>query len=323
MNPPLRPLGGSDLQVTSVGLGTWAMGGGDWLFGWGPQDERESIATVHAALDAGINWIDTAAVYGFGRSEEVVGKALREWSGPAPVVATKCGRKAGRDQMDKIHGDISHASVMAECEDSLRRLGVEAIDLYQLHWPVPDLAEVEEGWTALQDLKTAGKIRFGGVSNFNPAQLRACQDIAPVTSLQPPYSLLNRGVEAEILPWCREHGVGVVAYSPMAKGMLTGKIDQVWVDGLPDTDHRKVRDPMFQAPRLGRCLAQVERLKPIAARERLSPAQLAIAWVTHQPGVSSAIVGARRPDQIRDTAQAMRADLGPETLQELNELFPA
>lgn len=316
-----RKLGGSDLELTTVGLGTWAMGGGDWRMGWGPQEEADSIATILAAVDAGINWIDTAAVYGFGTSEEVVGKGLAQLGDrERPLVATKCGRKKAKDS-DAILGDLTRDRIIAECEDSLKRLGIEVIDLYQLHWPVESIDEVAEGWQTLAELKQAGKIRWGGVSNFNPEQLGRCQEDHPVISLQPPYSLFNRGIEDEILPWCIEHNTGVLAYSPMAKGMLTGKVTREWINNLPESDHRKSKDNLFQGERLDAALARVDSLRDIAEDVGCSLANLAVAWVAHQPGVTSAIVGGRKPEQVTETAQAMDVALDESTANEIAILF--
>ena len=248
-----RPLGKTGLQLTTIGLGTWAMGGGDWAFGWGPQDDEQSIRTIHRALDLGINWIDTAAVYGLGHCEEVVGRALRGLS-QRPLIATKCERCW--DDQGRIVTRLKRASVRAELEDSLRRLGVEVIDLYQIHWPQPD-EDIEEAWGTIAELIREGKVRYGGVSNFNVDQLRRIQPMHPVASLQPPYSMLVRGVEAELLPYCGEHGIGVIVYSPMQKGLLTGKVTREWVAGLPADDHRR-SDPQFQEPRLIANLALVE-----------------------------------------------------------------
>ncbi len=291
-----RQLGNTGLRLTTIGLGTWAMGGGDWKFSWGPQDDAESIRTIYRALDLGINWIDTAAVYGLGHSEEVVGRALHAVRN-RPLVATKCERCW--DEGGRIIPRLKKESVRAEAEASLRRLGVEALDLYQIHWPQPD-ADIEEGWEAIADLIRAGKVRFGGVSNFSLSQLQRVQSMHPVASLQPPYSMLARGVEAELLPYCAAQGIGVIAYSPLQKGLLTGKVTAPWVAALPLDDHRR-SDPKFQEPQLSANLALVEALRKIAAESGKTLPQLAIAWVLRRPEVTSAIVGARRPDQIEQT----------------------
>ncbi len=292
------------------------MGGGDWKFGWGPQDDRQSIETVHRALDLGINWIDTAPAYGLGHCEEVVGQALRGLR-QRPIVASKCGRVW--DEQRQLGPRLKRASIQAEVEASLRRLGVEAIDLYQLHWPQPD-EDIEEGWQTVADLVRQGKLRYAGVCNFSVAQLERIRPIHPVVSLQPPYSLLNRGVEAELLPYCRTHGIGVVAYSPMQKGLLTGKVDRGWLERLPAADHRH-NDAQFQEPRLSANLAFVEGLRQIAERRSRSLAELAIAWVLRREEVTAAIVGARRPDQIEATVGAADWQLAPDDLAAIDGLL--
>ena len=241
----LRPLGTSDLQVTPIGLGTWAIGGGDWKFAWGPQDDDTSVATIRAAYDGGINWLDTAPVYGLGHSEIVVGRALKEMGGQRPIVATKCGRVWPEGDRSQVNRCLTRDSIKRECEQSLQRLGVDVIDLYQIHWPQPD-EEIEEGWTAVAELQTEGKIRHAGVSNFSIEQMQRAATIAPIISLQPQYNLIQRQAEADTLPYCRENTIGVVGYSTLAKGLLTGKVTPEWVAGLPDDDHRK-NDPMYAA----------------------------------------------------------------------------
>lgn len=296
-----RRLGNTDLELTVIGFGSWAIGGGDWRFGWGDQDEREAIEAVVTAVESGINWIDTAAVYGGGRSEELVGKALREL-GPArrPLVATKCGRvMRDPDTIDKV---LKRESVLAECEASLQRLGIDCIDLYQLHWPEPD-EDIEEGWGALVELKQQGKVREIGVSNHSVAQLERLAAIHPVASLQPPYSLIVPAAERELLPYCGEHGIGVVCYSPMYKGLLTGKFSLERAQSLSSKDHRS-RDVHFQSPLIEQHLQLVERLRPIAADSGHSLAELAIAWVLRRPEVTSAIVGGRRPSQVAEIVAA-------------------
>jgi len=294
-----RKLGYTDLHLTTVGLGTWAMGGGDWKFSWGPQDDRDSIAAIHRAIELGVNWLDTAAVYGLGHSEELVARALAGMK-EKPIIATKCSRVW--DEQGNIGSDLSWKGIHRECEDSLRRLQVEVIDLYQIHWPIPD-EQIEEGWSAMVDLVKAGKVRYIGVSNFSVAQLKRIQPIYPVASLQPPYSMLRRDIETELLPYCRQNQIGVIVYSPLQKGLLTGKVTPEWVASLPDDDHRK-RDPMFNEPRLSEIMTLVEFLKGIASKHSRSLAELAIAWTLRRPELASAIVGARRPEQIEETAQA-------------------
>lgn len=312
-----RRLGNSSLELTTIGLGTWAIGGGDWRFGWGDQDEREAIDAILAAVDHGINWIDTAAVYGGGASETIVGKALKEL-GPArrPIVATKCGRIM-RDPVtiDKV---LKQDSVMAECEASLKRLGIDCIDLYQLHWPEPD-EDIEEGWSALVELKRQGKVREIGVSNHNVAQLERLQAISPVASLQPPYSLITPEIEKNILPYCAEQHIGVVCYSPMYKGLLTGKFTIERVKALSEKDHRS-RDVRFQSPQLEAHLGLVECLASVAAKNGRSLAELAIAWVLRRPEVTSAIVGSRRPAQVAETVQAADWQLSDEDLTTIEQL---
>jgi len=291
-----RPLGNTGLQLSTIGLGTWALGGGDWKFSWGPQDDADSIRTIHRALDLGINWIDTAAVYGLGHSEEMVGRALHGLR-QRPLVATKCERCWEPD--GRIVPRLKRQSVLAEAEASLRRLGVDVLDLYQIHWPQPD-EDIEEAWETMADLIRAGKVRFGGVSNFSVSQLQRVQPIYPVASLQPPYSMLARDAEAELLPYCAAQGIGVVVYSPMQKGLLTGKVTAQWVASLPPDDHRH-SDPRFHEPQLSANLALVEKLRGIAGKAGKTLPELAIAWVLRRPEVTAAIVGARRPDQIEQT----------------------
>lgn len=311
-----RRLGHTDLHLTVIGLGTWAMGGGDWTFGWGPQETQDSLAAVHAAADAGINWIDTAAVYGLGKAEEVVGRALREIQRPL-YVATKCGLVW--DDQGRIDGRLQRKSVLAECDASLRRLRVDVIDLYQIHWPRPD-DQIEEGWEAMLTLVERGKIRYAGVSNFSVEQLERVGRHFPVASLQPPYHMLKRDIESDLLPYCAQHHIGVVAYSPMARGLLTGKVTADWVAELPDTDHRK-RDPLFQPPLLTEALSKVERLRPIAKRLGCPCSQLAVAWVLRRPEVTSAIVGGRTAAQVRDNALAAAVRLSAADIDEVESVL--
>ena len=311
-----RKLGYSDLHLTPIGLGTWAMGGGAGL-SWGPQDDSDTVAAIRRALELGINWIDTAAVYGLGHSEEMVGKAIAGRRDEV-ILATKCGRvwKPGETRPS---GRLKAESVRREAEDSLRRLGVEVIDLYQVHWPDPD-EDVEEAWGVVADLIRAGKVRYGGVSNFNVAQLKRVQAIHPVASLQPPYSMLRRGVEAELLPYCAANGIGVIVYSPMQAGLLTGKFSRERVAQLAAEDWRR-RNHHFQEPQLSATLDLVESLRPIAERNGRTLAQLAIAWVLRRPEVTAAIVGARRPAQIEETAPAADWTLAAEDIAEIDALL--
>ena len=312
----LRKLGNSDLSITPLGVGAWAMGGSGWQFSWGDQDDAESAAAIRAAIDAGINWIDTAAVYGLGHSEEVVGEAVKGLS-KKPFIFTKCERRWSEDR--KIFPSLKADSIRKECEDSLRRLTVEQIDLYQIHWPEPE-ADIEEGWTAMAKLKEEGKVRWIGVSNFNVQQLERAMKIAPVTSLQPPYSLLVRKVELEILPFCREHGIGTIVYSPMRAGLLAGKMTKERAQSLPPDDWRS-RDKDFQEPLLSRNLQLVEILRAIGNRHGRSPGEVALAWTLHNPAVTAAIVGLRRPDQLKGTIGALEFRLADEEVAEIESFF--
>jgi len=295
-------LGATGLEISRVGFGAWAIGGAEYDWGWGEQDDEQSIATIHRALELGVNWIDTAAQYGFGHSEEVVGRAIAGLH-ERPLVFTKGGQPEGpnRTTLQTLKRD----SLRRECEGSLRRLGVDAIDLYQLHFPNPD-EELEEGWATLAELKDEGLVRHIGASNFSVEQLRRAQAIAPVETLQPPYSLLDREVEDEILPFCEREGIGVIVYSPMASGMLTGKMTRERIEGLPDDDWRR-RSERFREPQLSRSLELVERLERIAERHGVSPGAVAVAWTLRNPAVDGAIVGFRRPDQVEPILAA--ADL--------------
>jgi aryl-alcohol dehydrogenase-like predicted oxidoreductase len=290
-----KQLGNSDMQITRLGVGAWAMGGGDWAFAWGPQDDGDSIAAIRAAVEAGINWVDTAAVYGLGHSEEVVANAL-EGLNPRPYVFTKCARIWGEDR--KIGKSLKADSIRRECEASLRRLKVERIDLYQVHWPEPD-EDVEEGWSTLAKLKEEGKVRWIGVSNFNAAQIARAEAIAPITSVQPPYSLLAREIEAEVLPYCAAHGIGTLIYSPMKSGLLSGGMTRERIAAMPADDFRP-RTPHFQEPLLTRNLALVEIMRGIGARHNgASPGEVAIAWGLKNPAVTAAIVGLRSARQLK------------------------
>jgi aryl-alcohol dehydrogenase-like predicted oxidoreductase len=288
-------LGNSDLNITALGFGAWAIGGLGSQYAWGPQNDDDSIDGIHRALDLGINWIDTAAGYGLGHSEEVVARALAGWSGARPYIFSKCGIRW--DQSGKTYANLEAESIRRECEESLRRLQVDAIDLYQIHWPTGKMAEIDAAWGMLARLKQEGKLRWIGVSNFNVAQLKRAQTISPVTSLQPPYSLLRREIEAEILPFCQREGIGVIVYSPMFSGLLTGAMTPERAASLPDTDWRK-RDPEFFEPKLSINLQLVECLKEIGAKHGRSAGEVAIAWTLRQPAVTGAIVGARNAKQV-------------------------
>jgi aryl-alcohol dehydrogenase-like predicted oxidoreductase len=325
-----RQLGTSDLHLTTVGFGTWAIGGGDWAFGWGPQDDAESVRAIHRALDLGVNWIDTAAVYGLGHSEEVVARALADRRGKV-IVATKCGLRWRKPMLRReaseaapshpaTYGKLTAKSIREEVEASLRRLGLEAIDLYQIHWPNPD-KEIEEGWHTMAELVREGKVRWAGVSNFNVAQLKRAQQIHPVASLQPPYSMLRRDAEAELLPHCAAQQIGVVVYSPMQAGLLTGGfMSRERLEKLDPGDWRR-RDRFFQEPAFSQAIALVEKLRPIAARAGRTLAQLAIAWALRRPEVTAAIVGARSARQIEETAAAGDWVLSPELQAEVEHLL--
>jgi len=313
-------LGNSDLQITPVGFGAWAIGGGGWEYAWGPQNDKESIAAIHKALELGVNWIDTAAVYGLGHSEEVVARALKEWRGPRPHVFTKC--VLSWDSTGKITPNHTADSIRKECEDSLRRLQVETIDLYQIHWPPADDGPgLEEAWRTLSSLQKQGKVRWIGVSNFNVPQLKRAQKIAPITSLQPPYSILRRQIEEEVLPYCEKERIGVIVYSPMFSGMLTGGMTRERAAALPADDFR-ARNPEFQEPKLSKNLELVEKLKEIGARHGRSSGEVAIAWTLRYPRVTGAIVGSRSAKQAQGVMRAGEFRLTPQEIAEI-ESFSA
>jgi aryl-alcohol dehydrogenase-like predicted oxidoreductase len=305
-------LGRTGLEISRVGVGAWAIGGADYDWGWGDQDDDDSIAAIHRALELGVNWIDTAAQYGFGHSEAVVGRAIQGVE-PRPFVFTKGGQPEGpnRTTLQTLKRD----SLRREIEGSLSRLGLDAVDLYQIHWPVPD-DEIEEGWSTLVELKEEGLARHIGVSNFSVAQLERAEAIAPVETLQPPYSLLSRDAEREVLPWCEAHDVGVIVYSPMASGLLTGKMTRERIERLPADDWRK-RSPGFHEPELSRSLEVVERLKRVAERHGVEPGAIAVAWTLHNPAVHGAIVGFRRPDQVDPIVVAADLELSDEDVAEI------
>jgi aryl-alcohol dehydrogenase-like predicted oxidoreductase len=314
-----RQLGKSNLNITPVGYGAWAIGGGGWQFAWGAQDDNDSVAAIHRALERGVNWIDTAAVYGLGHSEEVVARALKTWPGAKPYIFTKCGlRWDAQGNIQKIlHAD----SICHEVEESLRRLAVETIDLYQIHWPPePDSDELEEGWSILAALQRQGKVRWIGVSNFDVKQMRRAQKIAPIASLQPPYSLINRGIEDDILPYCLREGIGVIVYSPMASGLLTGAMSRERIARLPKDDWRK-SDVEFNEPKLSRNLALVERLREIGRRYGRSPGEVAIAWTLRNPAVTGAIVGARNARQADGVMRAGEFRLSDKEVNEIEDFF--
>ena len=308
-----KRLGNSDLELTRIGIGAWAMGGGGWAFAWGPQDDNESISAIHAALDYGVNWIDTAAVYGLGHSEEVVARALNGRSN-RPYVFTKCARTWNADrQIQKV---LKRDSIRKECEDSLRRLKVDVIDLYQIHWPEPD-EDVEEGWETLVRLKEEGKVRWVGVSNFSVAQMERCRPFGPITSLQPPYSAVSPEIQDSQLPYCQEHTIGVIVYSPMKSGLLTGKMTRERVASLPEDDFRR-RAPAFQEPQLSRNLALADLMKQIGTRHGRSAGEVAIAWTLRHPAVTAAIVGMRNAEQAAGLRGALEFRLSPEEIGEID-----
>jgi aryl-alcohol dehydrogenase-like predicted oxidoreductase len=305
-------LGATGLEITRVGFGAWAIGGGGWEFGWGPQQDDESIAAIHRAVELGVNWIDTAAAYGFGRSEQVVGRALAGLS-ERPHVFTKCSLLD--DGTGHVRHSLTRDSILREAEASLQRLGVDAIDLYQIHWPVPD-GDIEEGWSALAALKEQGLVRHIGVSNFDAGQLRRIQSIAPVESLQPPYSLVDRGAEDEILPYAERSNIGVIVYSPMGSGLLTGAMTRERIQGMPDDDWRR-EDPRFREPQLSRHLALAARLQVVADRHEVTPGAVAVAWTLHNPVVSGAITGFRRPAQVDPIIAAADLELTNEDISDI------
>jgi aryl-alcohol dehydrogenase-like predicted oxidoreductase len=308
-----RRLGNSDMDLTLLGVGAWAMGGGGWAFAWGPQDDDESIAAIHTALDHGVNWIDTAAVYGLGHSEEVVARAL-EGRANRPYVFTKCERTW--DENRQIKPSLKADSIRRECEASLKRLKVDTIDLYQIHWPQPE-EDVEEGWSTLAKLKQEGKVRWIGFSNFNVAQMERCRKIAPIASLQPPYSAISPEVEDEILPYCQQHGIGAIVYSPMKSGLLTGKMTKERVANFPEDDFRK-RAPAFQEPQLSRNLELAALMQKIGGRHGRPAGEVAIAWTLRNPAVTAAIVGMRSAEQARGVLGALEFRLSPEEIAEID-----
>ena len=314
----MRQLGNSDLRLTPIGYGAWAIGGGNWEFAWGAQDDDESVRTIERALDAGINWIDTAAIYGLGHSEGVVARALRN-SSSKPHVFTKCSMRW--DENRQIYRNLKAASLQEELENSLRRLNVDAIDLYQIHWPTPE-DEIEEGWETLARFKEEGKVRYIGVSNFNVEQMKRAQKIAPITSLQPPYSLLRRDIETDILPFCEAHNIGIINYSPMVSGLLSGKMTAERIGKLPADDWRR-RSPNFNEPKLSRNLRLVELLREIGKEHNVEPGVVAIAWTLRVPAITAAIVGARRPDQVDGILPAAIFRLSPAEIARIEAFLQA
>jgi aryl-alcohol dehydrogenase-like predicted oxidoreductase len=312
----LRTLGNSDLQLTAIGFGAWAIGGGDWQFAWGPQDDNDSVAAIHRALELGVNWIDTAAVNGLGHSEEIVGRAVKS-SPHKPYIFTKCSMRWHADR--SIYNSLKAASLAEEVEASLRRLQVGTIDLYQIHWPNPD-SEIEEGWEALARLREQGKLRWIGVSNFKVEQMRRAEKIAPITSLQPPYSILRRAIETEILPFAQAHGIGAINYSPMLSGLLTGKMTRERIAAFPAGDWRR-KNVEFSEPRLGRNLRLVELLGEIGSAHGVTAGVVAVAWTLHNPAITAAIVGGRSAAQVEETAAALSFRLTEEEYEAINRFL--
>ena len=312
----LTQLGASNMWLTPLGFGAWAAGGGGWAFSWGPQDDAASIAAIHKGIDLGMNWIDTAAVYGLGHSEEIVGKAVQS-SAVKPFLFTKCGMVWNEQREIKR----TLLEIRREVEESLRRLQVDAIDLYQIHWPIED-QDIEAGWSTMADLQREGKVKYIGVSNFSVAQMRRCMKIAPITSLQPPYSLLNRAVEAEILPFCADHDIGVINYAPMHSGLLTGAMSKERVAAFPPDDFRR-KAKNYQEPYLSRNLAIADFLKQIAARHNVVAGVVAIAWTLHNPAITAAIVGGRNAKQVEGTFAAATFRISEAEYSEINAFLAA
>jgi aryl-alcohol dehydrogenase-like predicted oxidoreductase len=313
-----RKLGNSDLMITPVGVGSWAIGGGGWAFAWGPQDDSASIAAIRAALEAGFNWIDTAAVYGLGHSEETVARAL-EGVSLKPYIFTKCERTW--DEHRQIKPSLKRDSIRRECENSLRRLKVDAIDLYQIHWPEPD-EDIEEGWEAMLRLKDEGKVRWVGVSNFNVSQLKRIQALGPITSLQPPYSIISPEIETDLLPFCKLNDIGVIVYSPMKSGLLTGKMTRERIAAMPEDDFRK-RVAQFQEPKLTRNLKLAELLRSIGSRHGRTTGEAAIAWTLRHPAVTGAIVGLRSAEQLEGVRGALEFRLSADEIAEITKFMAA
>ena len=306
-----KQFGNTDMKITRIGFGAWAIGGGNWAFGWGPQDDGEAIAAMHRAIENGMNWIDTAAVYGLGHSEELVGKAVKGMK-IKPYIFTKCGLVW--DEKRKTSQNLKAESIRKECEASLRRLNVDVIDLYQVHWPVD--GDIEEAWEMMAQLQSEGKVRWIGVSNYNVGQMKKCQAIAPVSSLQPPYSLINRDYEKEILPFCMDNNIGVIVYSPMGSGLLTGAMTRERIAAMPSDDWRRNSD-YFKEPALTRNLALAEKLKSIGKKHGRQAGEVAIAWTLRNPAVTAAIVGGRSAGQVDGISRAWDLQLTEEDLAEM------
>jgi len=312
----ISQLGMSDMWLTPIGFGAWAVGGGDWAYSWGPQDDNASIAAIHKAIDLGVNWIDTAAIYGLGHSEEIVGRAVKE-SHVKPFIFTKCGMVWN----EKHEIKRTLLEIRSEVEASLRRLQVEAIDLYQIHWPVEG-EDLQDAWATMAALKREGKVRWIGVSNFSAIQMELCIEVAPIASLQPPYSMINRSVEAEVLPFCLDHAIGVINYSPQHSGLLTGAMTKERVANLaPDDFRRNAKN--YQEPYLSRNLAIADFLKQIGGRHGVSAGVVAIAWTLANPAITAAIVGGRSPEQVEGVWPASKFNLTKNELQEIETYLAA
>lgn len=311
-NMELKQLGKTNYKITPVGFGAWAIGGAGWVFGWGKQDDEDSKKAIYKAIDLGINWIDTAAVYGLGHAEEVIGKALVGMK-VKPYVFTKC--ELVWDENRNVYGSLKKDSIKRECEASLRRLKIEAIDLYQIHWPDPD-TDIEEGWEAINELMSEGKVRYAGVSNFNVQQMKRCETLGHIYTLQPPYSMLRRAIEKETLPYCRQNETGVIIYSPMQSGLLTGKMTKERMASMADDDWRR-SNKEFTEPRLSKNLELVEKLKSIGNQYGVTAGVVAIAWTLYNSGVTAAIAGARNESQVMEISKALDFRLSPEEYKQI------
>ena len=309
-----RKLGNSDLQITPVGFGAWAIGGSGYEFAWGHQEDADSVAAILRALELGVNWIDTAPVYGTGHSEEIVAQALAQWKGKKPYIFTKSTLRWDKDR--KVYPDHSAASIRTECENSLNRLRADVIDLYQMHWPPKDETKLDEAWHAMSALQKEGKVRWIGVSNFSAEQMTRAAAIAPVTSNQPPYSIIRRKIEEEVLPHCLKNEIGVISYAPMASGLLTGAMTRERAAALPADDFRS-RNPEFKEPKLSKNIELVERLRNVGARHGRTPGEVAIAWVLRNPAVTGAIVGARNAKQAEGVMRAGQFQLTADEVAEI------
>jgi aryl-alcohol dehydrogenase-like predicted oxidoreductase len=314
-----KKLGNSDLEITTVGFGAWAIGGAGWDFGWGHQDDDKSVDAILHALELGVNWIDTAAIYGLGHSEEIVANALSRWNGTKPYVFTKCAQVWDKDKNITLSHDPE--SIKKECEASLKRLKIDAIDLYQIHWPPRNNDnKIEPAWEMMSKLKEEGKVRWIGVSNFNVDQIKRAQKVAPVTSLQPPYNLINRKYEPEILPFCKENNIGVIVYSPMSSGLLTGAFTKERVASLPEDDWRS-RSANFLEPKLSKNLELADKLKEVGKKYKRNAGEIAIAWVLKNPAVTAAIVGARNKDQVNGVMTSGNIQLTDSDIQDLENIL--